>query len=85
MTIEQKKDAIKNHVVDMITWSHKRMLENIDRAIKSGALDIENWQPNMECMVIPKIIVKAILEEEADQYSAKGTSHQPRVKKEVSN
>ena len=85
MTIDQKKDAIKNHVVDMITWSHKRMLKKIDKAINSGALDIENWQPDNSPMVIPKTIMIAILQEEADQYSPKDTSYERKVNKAVRN
>lgn len=36
-------------------------------------------------MIIPRCIIMAILEHESQQYSAKGTSYEKRIKKEVKN
>jgi hypothetical protein len=36
-------------------------------------------------MVIPKIIVATLLEREKQQYLAKGTSHEKKIKKEIKN
>jgi len=36
-------------------------------------------------MILPKCIVVAVLESEADQYKATGTSFEKEVKKEVRN
>jgi hypothetical protein len=52
-------------------------------ALQSGYADA--LKAAQQQQIEPEHLLKAILEEEADQYSAKGTSHERRVKKEVSN
>ena len=36
-------------------------------------------------MIIPKVIVAALMESEATQYNARGTSFEKKIKKEVKN
>lgn len=80
-----KRDKIKEFAKQMLEISQQEMEKKIDKALNSGGLDIDNWDENCNSMILPKIIIKAILEDEADQYSAKGTSFEKEIKKEVAN
>ena len=84
-TEDNKKELIKQLVLDMLNDSHEAMKKNIDKVLKSGSLDIDNWSMDNTPMVIPKCIVTAILQNEATQYEGKGTIHEQYVKKEVKN
>jgi hypothetical protein len=83
--VDTKKEQIKKLVMEMAEDSHKRIDELVDKALKSGAVDTESWDPNYAPMVLPKSILVAILETEARQYSAVGTSFEKQAKKEVKN
>jgi len=85
MTAAAKKRKIKALAKWMLKDSKKKMEEKIDKALNSGALDIDNWDENNCSMIIPKIIVAALMESEATQYNAKGTSFEKKIKKEVKN
>lgn len=85
MNNQDKKDKIKSLVVDMLNDSHDNMIKNIDKVLKSGAINIDRWDEENEQMIIPKIIVTAILKNESGQYEGKGTSFERRVSKEVKN
>ena len=61
------------------------MESKIDGALNSGAIDIDSWQEDDSPMVLPKIIITAILENESTQYQGKGTSFEKKIKKEVKN
>lgn len=83
MTKKQKERAIRKHVKDMLKQSHDVMVKNIDKAIMCGVLDIDSWDPDDKPMIIPKIIVKALIESEALQYDARGTGYEKTIKKQV--
>ena len=85
MTTKSKKAKIKKLVSDMLKDSQKAMLKNIDKAINSGAIDVDDWDENISPMILPKCIVTAILEQEATQYDGSGTSFEKQIKKEVKN
>ena len=85
MTRKQKEKRIKQLVNQMITNSSKAMKAKVDRAIRSGALNIDEWNPDHEPMIMPKIIVTALLEREATQYNGEGTCFEKVIKKEVKN
>lgn len=85
MKTNTKKKKIKAHVKDMLKQSHKAMLEKIDRALNSGAIDVDSWEEDNKPMVLPKTIVTALLESESTQYTGRGTSHEKRIKKDVKN
>jgi hypothetical protein len=85
MKADIKKRKIKKLVKDMLIESHKKALANIDKALNSGCIDIESWDESINPMVLPKTILTAILEEESRQYSARGTSFEKQMKKEVEN
>jgi len=79
------KTKIKALAKQMLKNSQREMEAKIDKALSSGALDIDDWDENNNSMILPKIIVKAILEDEADQYSAKGTCFEKEINEEVVN
>lgn len=79
------RDKVKALALQMLKNSQREMESKINKALNSGALDLDEWDENSNSMILPKIIVKAILEDEAEQYSAKGTCFEKEVKKEVAN
>jgi hypothetical protein len=83
--METKRDKIKALVVNLLEQSHEEMYWKIDAALNSGAIDIDSWQEDDSPMVLPKIIITAILENESTQYQGKGTSFEKKIKKEVKN
>ena len=83
--MESKRDKIKGLVVDLLNQSHEAMIKKIDGALNSGAIDIDSWQEDDSPMILPKIIITAILENESTQYQGKGTSFEKKIKKEVKN
>lgn len=85
MKTQENKDRIKELVIEMINDSNNAMLKKIDRVLNSGCIDVEAWSEEFGKMITPKCIVIALLESEAGQYSAKGTSFEKRVSKEVKN
>ncbi len=80
-----KQEKIKSLVEEMLTDSYESMKKNIDKVLKSGAIDIDGWDKKNSPMILPKCIVTAILQNEATQYEGKGTSFEKQVKKEAQN
>lgn len=85
MNTADKKNKIKQLAIDMLKESQEAQLKLVEKALNSGALDIDAWDENDKPMILPKIIVTAILQRESQQYEAKGTSYEKKVKKEVNN
>lgn len=85
MTTQEKKDKIKSICIEMIEDSKKAMIEDIDKALNSGAIDIDMWDEKDKPMITPKCILLAILDKAKVRYSAAGTSHERRINKEVKN
>jgi len=85
MTTQEKKEKIKSLVEDMMNESYQAMIKKIDKAINSGAVDIDDWNENTSPMILPKTIITAILKNEATQYDCKGTSFHKQVKKDSEN
>jgi len=83
--MESKRDKVKALAIEMIKNSQKSLEALVEKALNSGALDVDEWDENSNPMILPKCIVIAVLEEEADQYKAKGTSFEKQMKKEVKN
>ena len=83
--MESNKEKIKELVKDMLVESHQKALQNIDRILNSGCIDFEGWDDKNAPMILPKIILTAILENEARQYTARGTKYEKEMKKEVKN
>jgi hypothetical protein len=80
-----KKAKIKALAVEMIKNSQDSLLELVEKALNSGAIDVDSWDENHNKMILPKCIVVAALESEADQYKGTGTCFEKEVKKEVRN
>ena len=85
MTTQDKKNKIKSLVTDMLNESHEAMVKKIDKALNSGADDVDDWDETHNPMILPKCIVTAILQNESTQYEGKGTTFEKQVKKEVQN
>jgi hypothetical protein len=83
--MKSNKQKIKGLVKDMLIESHKKALKSIDKAINSGCVDIDGWDEENAPMILPKCILTAILEDEAKQYTARGTTYEKQMKKEVKN
>lgn len=84
MSKEEKKAFVLKEAIEMLEWSKDNMLKSIERAIKSGSVDFDSFDPNAK-MVIPKTIMLAVLERESDQYKGKGTSMERKVRKNANN
>lgn len=61
------------------------MIKKVEKALNSGAIDIDKWDEVNSKMMLPKCIVSAILKNEAYQYEAKGCSFEKKVKKDIKN
>lgn len=85
MNTEEKKDRIRELVIDMLNDSHAAMIGKVDKVLKSRAINIDSWDEEINPMIIPKCIITAILQNESHQYEGKGTSFEKQVKKEVKN
>jgi ribosomal protein L17 len=85
MTTKQKRKAIKVLADEMLKDSYKHMKEKIDKALDSGAVSVDDWDPNNAPMVVPKCIIAAVLEDEATQYTARGTGYERKIRKGINN
>lgn len=85
MTERQKKAKIKSLVNCQLKVAIKQIKENVDKALNSGAIDIDGWDENYNKMVLPNTIVTAILEDGATLFDGKGTCFEKTIKKDVKN
>ena len=53
---------IKELVSDMLDDSKQSMHSKIDRILNSECIDIDNWDPKINPMIIPKCIATALLQ-----------------------
>jgi len=81
----KNKAKIKKLVKELLKESNKAMINNIDKVLNSGCLDVEDWNENNNPMILPKSILIALLEYEIEQYSSKGTCFEKQINKEVKN
>lgn len=80
-----KQKEIKKRALDMLEKSYEAAKKNVDKALSSGAIDVDSWDENSNAMLLPKAIVVAVLTEEASQHDCAGSSHEKYVKKEAKN
>ena len=85
MTTQEKKNKIKSLTEDMLKESFASMIKKVEKALNSGAIDVDSWDENNNPMILPRCIITAILQDESTQYEGKGTSFEKQVKKEVKN
>ena len=69
----------------MLNESHQKAIQNVDKVLNAGCVDVDGWDEKISPMMLPKTILTAILENEAMQYTARGTSFENQIKKEVLN
>ena len=79
------QEKIKALVTEMLTESYDAMIKNIDKVLKSGAVDVDGWNEKNAPMILPKTIVAALLQDESIQYEARGTSYEKKIKKDIKN
>jgi DNA replication protein DnaD len=80
MSLEQTKDFVYNQALEMLEISKDLMVRSINKIINSGLVDWDSFDINKK-MIIPKTILLAVLEEEAQGYKGKGTSLERKVRK----
>lgn len=79
------KKEIKKRVEFLLEGAFDKIKDKVDKAINSGAIDIHSWDGNIGGMILPKTIVIALMEDEANQYKCEGTSFEKKMKKDVNN
>ncbi len=85
MTPGEKRANIKSLAIDLLNQSHKMMLTKIEKALNSSAIDINEWDENYDKMILPKAIIMAVLQAEAESYNASGTRFEKEMKKTAKN
>jgi len=80
-----KAEKIVKLANEMLDEAIPEIRKKIERAVKVGAIDIDSWDEHNNPMILPKVILIASLESDAEQYKAKGTSFEKRVELEVRN
>lgn len=83
MTINKKKAQIKKLAIQMLKESFEAAKKKVDKALNSGAIDIDSWNPNSNPMIVPQAIVTAILIDESKQYDGSGTSFEKQQKRDI--
>jgi len=81
--MKSSKETIEILVNEMLDDAFNAIKKKVTKAINSGGLDVDSWDENENKMIIPKTIVIALLEDEAEQYKGKGTSFEKKVAKDV--
>lgn len=85
MTRKQKERAIKKLAYKLLWEAHKAMRDNVEKAMNSGAIDIDSYDPVDAPMIEPKTIVCAILINESDQFKGRGTRWENQMRKNMHN
>lgn len=73
-------------LTDNLLYNHfvPNLKKKIERALKSSAIDVEDWDPN-EKMILPKTILIACVEAELQNYLPTGTRFEKQMKKDIKN
>ena len=77
--MENNTKKLEKIVNDMLDNAFRHIKANVAKAVQ--AAEITEWDEDNNPYVIPKGIIIALLNNEADQYCAKGTSHEKQIKK----
>jgi hypothetical protein len=85
MDSDSKKESIKARVEELLNDSFIDAQKMVNKALNSGAIDIESWDAEINSWVLPKIIVTAILKRASENYEGKGTDFEKQIKKETNN
>lgn len=79
MTRKQKEAMIRKLAREMLANTYREMKVKIDLAIKSGAIDYDEYG-TINSYIIPKCILAAVLDSAQQQYLAQGTGWEKYVK-----
>ena len=75
-----KRERLKNAVLGCLSESIEAIkTKTLDKALNSGAININDWDEENSPMILVKGIIIGILKSEAEQYSAKGTNFEKAV------
>lgn len=85
MTTQEKKNKVQQLAEHLLKESLGTMIEKVEKALNSGAINVDTWDEVNNNMILPKCIVSAILKNEAYKYEAKGCSFEKKVKNEIKN
>jgi len=86
MTRKQKEALCRRYARECLKYAVKEMQDNIDKAIKSGAVSITDWGPNFAPYIMPKTIVCAVLEHQAASHiNTVPKAYKRMVKKSIRN
>ena len=79
------RENIEKKVEELLNDSYIDAKQKLSKALNSGAIDIENWDPNHNHWLLPKIIAIAILEDLGDELRPRSGDLVKKVDKEVKN
>jgi hypothetical protein len=82
MSKEEKIALLANELITNASESAKGQVE---KAIKCGALNIDEWEEGRNQLIIPKIIAIAVIEENIDYLKGIRTGFEKEINKEVKN
>ena len=83
--MKTNKEKVSDITNELLDTAIPHIREYIEKAINSGAIDIDSWDENYAPMIIPKTILIASLQAEAEQYQAYGTKYEKEIKKDLKN
>ena len=76
-----KREKLKEAILGCLSESVEAIkTKTLDKALDSGAININDWDEENSPMILVKGIIIGILKSEAEQYSAKGTNFEKQVK-----
>lgn len=79
------RDQVQDLTASLIGTVTEGMQENLPRFLKAIPHLLRDWDENINPMILPKILLIALLETQADQYRGRGTSFEDTIKTEVNN
>ena len=85
MTTEEKKEKIKEIVLDEAEYVINKFAEKIDKLFEAKAINIEAWDVDNTPMIIPKCILAALLDQAILSYNGRGTGYKRQMTKEIKN
>lgn len=85
MTRKQKEKIVRQLVWNMIRESAYHAQSRVTEAIKSGAINIDEYDFEHAPYVLPKTITAALLQAEIRPLLGKGTKYEKQVKKDIKN
>lgn len=85
MTDNEKKEEIKSLTIGTLDIAMDAMKAKIKVLLDSGAINVSDWDINTNPMISIKAMAIALLQAEADQLDARGTSFEKEVKRQVNN